>query len=232
METSNKFEKVTNVQDKFLYFKTLAKEASQIHGIVEDGTKIVLKANRLVGNYLEISPEGKSPLLANSEGVFNFLVARTQFFFRSKIMLVNKSELALDITGDLFQLQRRTNFRLPIPREDQVTVRLDSHNEVPVNLKGVVIDLGLGGCLIEISDSESPLLVDHIITGRLVTPSAILMSFEASLRHKKIDPINKSKITVGIEFKRFLSGGLPELNNLIMDLYRKYFSKFSNNLPT
>lgn len=228
MEVSNKFEKVTSQQDKDLYYKTLVKEGAQIHGIMEDGSKIILKGNKVTGNFLEISPDGKSPLLDNSNGVFNFLVARTQFFFRSKISLKPQIGYVLDISGELFQLQRRTNFRLPIPKEDRVTVRIDTHNNLPIALKGVVLDLGLGGCLIELGENENLLLTDHLITGKLITPSAILLSFEARIRHKKNSPSNKVNILIGIEFQKFLSGGLQELNTLIMDLYRKYFSKFTN----
>ncbi|MEQ1666062.1 MAG: hypothetical protein ABL927_11880, partial [Bdellovibrionales bacterium] len=100
METSKKFEKITSAQDKDLFFRALVKEASQIHGILADGSKIVLKASRLSGNYLEIAPEDKSALPENTEGVFNFLIARTQFFFRSKITLKHKMGYTLDLKGD------------------------------------------------------------------------------------------------------------------------------------
>ncbi len=220
MNNETKFDRIDSEQDKHLYFTALIREKSDLFAILADESRYAFMPGRLLGDFLEVT--ARQPVTLNkSEGVFNFLAVRTQLFFKSRISQSPHGNFIVDIRPDLYQLQRRGNFRVKVTPEEQAVLTLATINQKLINISGSLVDLSLGGCLIEVKNFEETLSLGDYVTGVIQTPITTPIEFHAVIRHMNAQPGNVLKI--GLEFQRLLAGGLPELNKFVMDLYRKYF---------
>lgn len=227
MDTNNsQFEKITDSDEKQNFFDALIYHKGEVQAIYSDGRKSILVPLELKANHLYVrTKDSNEKLTEEANLIINFQALKTQLFAKTRAYNIPGNHFVIETNVELFRLQRRENFRINLGPDVNINVHLHKMKTQSVKHKCKMKDLSLGGCLIELP-AEEPLSVNAEVSGTTSSPQKIHFEFDGVVRHVHINSDTNTQL-VGISFSRLLGGGLNELNKMVMDLYRKLFSKFS-----
>jgi c-di-GMP-binding flagellar brake protein YcgR len=155
----------------------------------------------------------------NDSIVCSFEIKDEKYFFKSSLRSTN-SELLVNIPNEVFQLQRRNDFRVSIPTslayECEIKTINFQHSKVKVELR----DLSLGGCLVSLKNAsqyEIPLDCEVEISlaiNEFENPSIITVA-------KHIKPITTNNtVQLGLQYLDPTAEFLSELQGLLVQLDR------------
>lgn len=221
MDTSQ-FELIEDTEEREGFITYLLANKAPITAVFSDNLQRVLVPDTLQSNQLFVKCNESLP--EHDKAVFiNFLSLKCQIFMRTEFMEVPGKKFCLDINSKMYRLQRRSNFRVFIPSESQIAANFDLIGDLAVIRKASLIDLSLGGCLVEFKPGLEQ-KQGTLVRGHISGPKIENINFEAIIRHTRVHSDSKST-RVGLEFSKLSGGGLRELNKLVMDIYRRLFAR-------
>lgn len=221
-EKDSDFEKIAS-DDRENYWNAVIESKISLMTQLSNGITVVLTPLQKHMQQLFVTANGlpdKDPKV-----LVSFSVLKERLFISTQLSKSPEGRHFIDTFGDLFRLQRRENFRIVIPEESPIGVFINQCADKNVKIKARVIDLSLGGALIELPEEASAVAGDRL-SGIISTDKEIGIQFKGVVRHAREHGPSK-KIRVGIFFDKLVGNGLGELNKLVMKYYHKMFSKFS-----
>ncbi|MBC7421709.1 MAG: PilZ domain-containing protein [Bdellovibrio sp.] len=89
----------------------------------------------------------------NKEIICSFDVKDEKYFFTASVRATN-AELLITIPVEVYQLQRRNDFRVSIPPGISYVCEIRTVNFQKLNVKAELRDLSLGGCLVSLRNAD------------------------------------------------------------------------------
>ncbi len=160
--------------------------------------------------------------LENEKIVCSFEIKAEQYFFTSAISTV-QNDLIMSVPAEIFQLQRRNDFRVNIPIGSSFECVLRSVDGRLVKEKAEIRDLSLGGCQLIIDKSSFTLTKDSEIEFNFKMGNVDRDNIFCLVRH--IVEIKNKKLSVGLEFKNTDADFLTDLQSLLVNLDRIHRGK-------
>ncbi len=144
----------------------------------------------------------------------------SKFFFRSSLTN-NGGELILDTPSDIFQMQRRNDFRVNLPPKSGYTCEIvrvnDSKKKIPVDLR----NLSLGGCQIAVKINDLTLIQNEEVALRIQIKEFEAEAIPTLAKHIK-NGETSDIVLVGLQFVEPEADFLTELQGLLMYLDRTH----------
>lgn len=218
MSTQTFFNKISQVSTKEL-----------IDFLDHNKTEIIIK---VLGQYIKTNIHSKKsdkhlslPLSAfNSAEYFNeavtcnFHYKEDRYFFKSHLNKTN-SDYTLEVPSEIYQLQRRNNYRVAMPIGIVYKCEITKVNGVKSNISAEIRDISLGGCQISIAGITSDIrqndeFVLYLKLGEYEFQNLVLNAIHL----KFIDSQNTTLI--GASLQEPESDMLSELQSMLMYLDR------------
>lgn len=133
-------------------------------------------------------------------------------------------QLALETTGKLFRVQRRESFRVYLPKEFQGKLRLDLLDGQIHNRIYNLVDLSGGGCRFESQIQGISIKSGQSWSGNLIIPDRPQISLHGKIKHIAAHPTSHNAQWVGTAFDNLNVVTRNELEGIVMDLYRTFFT--------
>jgi c-di-GMP-binding flagellar brake protein YcgR len=102
------------------------------------------------------TPQSFASLKSAPTHIVNFKIDRDQYFFQSAVSF-SKDGVLLETVVELFQLQRRSAFRLTLPSELGAHVNILQCNQTPYFTEAKIIDYSTGGLKLQMTGVNAPL---------------------------------------------------------------------------
>lgn len=217
MSTESFFNKISQVSTKELidfFDHNKTQITIKVHGQYIK-TNIQSKKN---DKYLTLPSQFSTFEFSNEAVICNFQVKENQYFFKSYL---NKTNLdyTLEIPTEVYQLQRRNDYRVAMPIGVVYKCEITNINGVKKNIKAEIRDISLGGCQISIDGITSDLNKDDEFSMYLKLDKYELPKLIFTAKHIKfIDSQNTTLI--GASFYEPESDMLSELQSMLMHLDR------------
>lgn len=161
----------------------------------------------------------------NGEQVIcSFEINAEQYFFTSELR-THLLHVIMLVPNEIFQLQRRNDFRVIIPANSVYNCTLRAIDGRPVQIAAEIRDLSLGGCQILINKNKQLQLQKNTEIGFSFKMGQIdRENIYCSVRHIEILK-NNSKILMGLKFKNSDADFLTDLQGLLVQLDRIHRGK-------
>lgn len=164
---------------------------------------------------------------APENSYFSVSTSRANVLFRAKFLGVDGESLLFAFPQEMFKIQRRKSFRLPIP--DGYVVKVDFRDPVlPAHrLSRRVFDISAGGLSFLTPLDEEPMFRQGT---KLVAMTFKLkgrdLAVEAEIRHsREVKTAKVPTLKVGCEFTQIRPGDSQYIAAYVFEESRKYLSK-------
>lgn len=178
-------------------------------------TKIQNQAN---STSLSILPFGEDKNFKQEEVVCTFDTKEDKYIFKSVLNSTGK-QINLGVPLEIFQIQRRNNFRVDIPKEVKYICQIRSINKTPISIDVKLEDLSLGGCKITLSEDIYKMSSNNKIQLFIQMHQFESDQINSISRHVALDEEKKMQ-TIGLQFISPDSDMLAELHGLLVYLDR------------
>lgn len=175
-----------------------------------------LKTRSLEAHFTE-----KIQLVEGEEYLGYFFIGGEKYYFQSTAGVL-ESSLVLPVPKEIYQLQRRQNYRLPIPATYPAILEVTERNQSALKLKCPLHDISSLGCRLLV-DSHIKLDVSDTVKGLILISDRPGIEIQGVIRHKQTDPSNTSKQMIGVEFTPISKALENRLFALTMELHKKFF---------
>ncbi len=232
------FNKV-NVSEKKVIFRSLANRRAKIimKSIEEEINHLiaiknvedkVLECGRIQLNTAEDKSQGAVTSLQNNQHVIlNFNFNEDRYFMQTKMILA-ENRVLLDLTSDLFVLQRRKSPRIDLPANYPHQIRIIEYKGKVVFFEGRVIDFGAGGCRIELMQHEPRFSISDPLALVLSLSHRSPLTLSASIRHVIIkEEGTEVRQIFGVQFLGLGPIMENKMLSLLMELQKELFTKFN-----
>lgn len=152
-----------------------------------------------------------------------FSLGGEQYFFQGNLELKGTS-LAIAISGDIYHLQRRQNYRVKIPSTKKAAADV-THLDSQLHLKAVPIDLSAGGCRVMIPLPHREWQIDDVLKIDFHLGGHPAMKLTGKVRHLKSESSPSPSLAVGIQFLNLTAAEEKVLFSITMELYREFFNR-------
>lgn len=226
---TDSFQKIAPLKERDRLFLDIAQIKSEIFCRDADGVYCKIRVLRfdqekqlLVCSLVD----SISPYKLNQEILCSFFIGNMKYFFHVKYQF-EMPHILLELTPDLFVLQRRENFRQVIPLSYKAILKIDTINQQPVLIQLPVSDLSVGGAKFENVSNQYSLKIGDKILGQLTLAQHEPIYIEAKVRH--VAPHNHltNMYFFGIEFINLKPNLENKLFNLIMEIYKSEKAKLA-----
>jgi hypothetical protein len=213
--------------DPFQKVKDLQQKRKILQGLVTDKTQVFLSVALTKKGYwidclmfirdlmtIQAPPDLVSSLKHEDEVFFEFGLADEKYICKTSVQL-DQGQIKIDLSVDLYKLQRRDDFRLRLP------VSYNAHF-ILQGRQYKVLDISAGGCRIR-AETPPDAKVGSTLAGTLVLEDREpLQIVAAEVVH--ID----SDHTVGLHFKKMADSDHHALHALVIAIYRELFASLKN----
>ncbi len=195
--------------------------------LVHNNTEISLK---VFGNYFKTNiiskidekqfgiPKFSVSDFSNEPVICIFQIEDDRYFF-SSLLTNHGSVFGIDVPTEIFQLQRRNDYRVPIPIGVVYKCKILAINEVKNLLSVEVRDLSLGGCLISIPGMSIELKSGDKVELFLQLDKFEFQKLQINVKHVKFNDAQNTT-SVGAAFFDPESEVRSQLLGLLMHLDR------------
>ncbi len=220
--SQNAFKKVA-VSEKKALFRKIAEEKKQL--VVKDDEDrfrqlIALRLEKDEKLYCVLA--AKQALRTDQAVLLNFIFEKETFFMQTTVGF-EKDIPWLDITADLFQLQRRQNARLDLPKEYGASVNLVEQNGTLIFLEGQVRDISAGGLKIFLAATTPVIAVEDNISLFLKLGQRRPMDFRTNVRF--VAAFQDGQM-FGVQFLDRGNVMENKLLSIMMDLQRELYVRY------
>lgn len=174
--------------------------------------------------YVECQALEKIPKLQPKEEILaHFFLGGDKYYFQTHLNPhLNKLQMAMPT--EIFQLQRRQNYRLKFPQASKAQFQISGVNNQTANIKTTLLDLSSGGCRFKMPKSSHFKLGDSL-TGQLMVGTRDPITISGQILHSRPEATQEDYLTFGIEFTKLSPIIENKLFSLTMDLYRELFKR-------
>ncbi|WP_413580828.1 flagellar brake protein [Bdellovibrio sp. HCB288] len=224
--TQNIFKKVPVSEKKFL-FREIAHDKLQINVKGDDDSFFNLIAVQTEKDVdLLCHHTSNSQLFEKNQSVMvNFAFKDERYFFRTELSFsTGWAHLKIDV--DLFQLQRRANARIDLPKKYDGVFRLTKHGAQKFFLDSKILDVSAGGLKIAFPHELPALQVGDKVQGSMRLGIRRPIDFDLEVRFASL----KDGIQIaGMQFLNVDTRMESRLLSMMVDLQREIFIKFSSD---
>lgn len=160
---------------------------------------------------------------ASESVICSFEIKAEKYFFKSEIT-TNKLNLVIQIPQEIFQLQRRDDFRIVVPVGSAYECCIRTIDGRPVKLNAEVRDLSLGGCQIGTLKTDYHLQRDVEIGFNFKMNHIDRENIYCSVRHVE-NVMHNTKVIMGLKFKSSDADFLADMQALLVQLDRIHRGK-------
>lgn len=159
------------------------------------------------------------------KAVVNFPFKNERYYFQSELYF-EAGWAVIKLNRDIFQLQRRTNARIEIPKDYNAAFILTQYDGKSYFIEFKVKDFSAGGLKIEITSEGPEVHEGKILKGSFRLGSRRPVDVEAEVRHvRKVERDGQIFQITGIKFLRVDKTMENRLLNFTMDLQQELFLK-------
>lgn len=160
---------------------------------------------------------------------FSLSLKHATIFFRSQLIGLEAVGFKFEIPEKLFKVQRRKNFRFPVPDGIVIYVEFQDPLFPDQKMKKKVADLSAGGLSFFVNSLESPMFqqdqdlekIEFTIRGHKIKTEGLVRYRE----NPDSEPESKNQSRIGIKFKGLSAGDTDQIASYVMEESRKHFSK-------
>lgn len=179
---------------------------------------------RLFFNFLDKDRD----LLSGTEVICQLIFKKKDLYIFKTTFQKDKFSIYLDLSTDLFQIQRRDNFRLVFPESINSKVTIKTTNGE--NNLGKVYDLSTTGIRVSCSQAIKNINIDELIDMEIAVTGHPSVKTTAHLRHfnEKVEVVSGKSIPkyyYGFQFNQISHENEKTLSSINMELYRNFISK-------
>lgn len=218
--TDDLFSKIEDKQQIDRIFEEITKASAEISIQLQDNSSLQIKSYKKFGSEIIVFRElNEQP--PEQEVIVSFNLSPEKYFLKSKLVQKNKA-CHIEITEFLYKLQRRKNFRLPLPKlwEPKFECLL------PISKYFDVYDLSSGGFSIEYTPSELSAIPDTKVEGVLRIKNRLDLHLSALLKHsKEVGSKAYPRIRAGLEIVGLKQKDENQIMSILMEIHREIFSK-------
>ena len=131
---------------------------------------------------------------------------------------------SLDLSVDLFQLQRRQAYRIRVPESYYSEFHIQMIDGTLTNIKGKLLDFSAGGCRAQVPGAQADLVGQ--LQGLMVVGKKPILPFKAVIRHQVAA---HGQITLGLEFIEMTPIVESKLFALTLELHREFFARWASS---
>lgn len=229
------FEKVRSLVERRKIFQTVVEQKSEIvckangdqlflYEPIDSDEVIHLNLGTsavVYGRVRNLVPTPSKPF----EVIGHFSVDLDRYFFRGKFIPAGSEGTGLfelDGTCDVFKLQRRQTFRVPVPADTPIYISAHTHNRKPIQVDFKISDISVGGARVFRPLADYKLEVGDKLTGVVHSTGGKTVEFQAEVRHSMPQAFQGDVVPhFGIEFVEPTVGFKNRMMALTMDLQHK-----------
>lgn len=228
LEAKDMFTRISDHTEKMKIFFELSEKKVEVLCKPTTDDIIHFHVQRMARQKLVCSlpPHSSVPHPLPDTVVATFFLGTDKYFFMAKLSLAEGEFYELDLSQDLFHLQRRQSYRIRIPDSYHSRIELSRVNDQPNDLEGTIHDLSSGGCRILLPQGESALNSGDRVEGVLHIGVRPTLPFVGEVRHAKVDSQNSANQMIGIEFVNMNPAMETRLFGITMELHRELFSRW------
>lgn len=158
--------------------------------------------------------------------------SRTEKYLSQTTFSIEDNKIILDTKSDLFQLQRREDFRLKFPPNYKAVFVLKKINGKDINLplpklKQTILDISGGGCRIENNLTNHEVKSKDILEGEILLPNREPLVVRCEARYVAPVPDRVQNQMIGLMFLDLTTITKNRIVALVMDIYRELFSRMT-----
>lgn len=217
------FEKVRSNIEKKRIFERMA--ASQGKIVLKDAQDrmfdfhcVSLSQEGAVG---VLDPKHPQTSAQNLEILGQFQIEEDRYFINGKMAILG-DQVVVSMEGEVFKLQRRSNFRIALPPSLPMYANITQIAGKPAALEVRLADMSAGGCRIYFPEGGPNLASGVEIQIVLHPPSGRDFDFKAVIRHtQSVVYKNEIQAQYGIEFLEIPRATHQRLTSLVMDLQHR-----------
>lgn len=162
---------------------------------------------------------------------FSISLPHVMIFLKADFIEFNDDGFKFKLPSEIFKVQRRQHFRLPIPDGYVIYLNYQDPAFSEQNCQKKLIDLSEGGLSFQIDSSEEIYYRKGMIIENAqfrVRDQEILCDIE--IRYiRAIDELKKSSpVKIGVMYKKIEKTSEKVISSYVFEESRKYFSKFLN----
>jgi hypothetical protein len=229
---------VNTGESNFVKIGKAEQKDSILNGILEDKKEILVKSTHNSGMVYVVHPISllRDQLTCQADHSFatseklnkiiiQFTVGADKYLATAQCSASGRL-LKIDLSGDIFQLHRREDFRLRIPISYKAHFQLKNKNaQAPMHLSLNILDLSAGGCRIQAPTHPLNLKIGDVLEGEVHLSKRDPIVITATVKHIVSDPQDENQIMAGIQFKDLGAIAKNRLQALVLDVYRELFSR-------
>ena len=148
----------------------------------------------------------------------HFTLQNEIYFFYSKTTF-NETAILFSIPATIFKIQRRGNFRVPIPKNMTQHLEFESAKQLKVKL----IDLSLGGCNITATYSDTA-WISHLKLDLEIGLKMTFLSFDQQIFYCKIkfiqNDLRTRTVSLGLSFEKLKAKEMQDMQSNIIKIDR------------
>lgn len=160
---------------------------------------------------------------ASEPVICSFEINAEKYFFRSEVS-THSLGLVMQTPNEIFQLQRRDDFRVIVPTGSVYECTIRTMGGKPVKMDAEVRDLSLGGCQLRIPKSEFHIQRDVEIGFDFKMNHIDRENIYCSVRHVEQAQCD-TKIIMGLKFQNSDADFLADMQALLVQLDRIHRGK-------
>ncbi len=220
------FNKITSIEERRKIFGDMASSKTEIFckSESEEVFKLVCERYSSDGKMMcSLSKAEKTEPKILVSTVCQFDLGGEKYFFKT-ILDYRIKNYVLDLTDELFQLQRRQSYRIRIPLSTKSIVDIvfpDSNQ----NIKAVPFDLSTGGCRICITQPGIKFENGNELKLYLKIGAREPLHLTGLIRHIRQETTPQVCTYIGVQFSDISTQMEKSLFSITMDLYREFFSR-------
>jgi hypothetical protein len=222
----------------FVKINSAEKKRSILEGILEDKKELlvksmqnsdnvyILQAVSLVRNQLSCRAEKPFPASEKLDSVIvQFSVGEDKFLCTAKSQIPAPDSITIDLSGDIFQLHRREDFRMRLPVSYKAQFHLKKKNSKDVKAVLSILDLSAGGCRVRAPLHNLDLKMGDVLEGGMQLSRREQIPLSTTVKHLVPDPEDENLVMAGIQFKDVGAIAKNRLQALVLDVYKELFSR-------
>lgn len=153
--------------------------------------------------------------------------SKDEIYFFHSLMSSNNVEYTIDLPPEIYQLQRRNDFRVSMPIGMPHTCVINFVNDVKKDIEIDVRDLSLGGCQLSAPAFKAEIKTDDEFSMTLKMDRFEFTNLHLKARHCKLIK-EQDNLLIGASFVDLDGEDLSEMRALLMFLDRKARGKESS----
>lgn len=168
-----------------------------------------------------LDPKHPQTQVQNIEILGQFQIEEDRFFINGQMSLLG-DQAVISFAGEIFKLQRRSNFRISLPPSFPMYANVTQIAGKPSAFEARLADMSAGGCRIYFPESGPNLASGTDIQIVLHPPSGRDFDFRAVVRHtQSVVFRNEIQAQFGLEFLEVPKATHLRLTSLVMDLQHR-----------